>query len=167
MNNAARFATRLGTPLLAMTLGLTLHAQQYGQPSSQNGPPPQGQYGQQQGPPQGQGYGQGNGQGYGQGNGQGYGRDQGPGWDAPPNEFSEIGRRGFHDGLEAARFDFGQHRPMAFQRNQQYRHPPTPGRFRDDYRNGFQRGYERAANRMMQRQGPPPPPPGQGYGHPR
>src|ERR1700739_3746955 len=33
------------------------------------------------------------------------------GWDAPPPEFRDIQRQGFHDGVEGARKDFDNHRP--------------------------------------------------------
>ena len=39
----------------------------------------------------------------------GYGQDRG-GWDAPPQEWQEIQRRGFHDGIESARRDIDSHR---------------------------------------------------------
>lgn len=32
-------------------------------------------------------------------------------WDAPPAEFREAQRQGFHDGIEGARKDFENHRP--------------------------------------------------------
>ena len=34
-------------------------------------------------------------------------RDRDRDWDAPPREFNEVQRRGFHDGIEGARRDYG------------------------------------------------------------
>lgn len=113
--------------------------QQQQQPGYQNpgGPPPQ-----YSGPPQGPG-----------------------GWDAPPSEYNDdIHRRGFRDGIGAARADFEQHRQPNAMYQPQYRHPPVPRPARNDYRAGFQRGYDTAMRHMMERhEGPrggyPPPPP--------
>ena len=67
---------------------------------------------------------------------------------APPDRFSEWQRRGFHDGIEGAQKDFGNHRrPNVFNR-EEYRDPHVPGDVRHDYREGFRRGYEMAANRL-------------------
>jgi Spy/CpxP family protein refolding chaperone len=91
-------------------------------PMAQNGPPPnqpQG-YGQQQ-PDQNRG-----------------------GWDAPPQEFRDVQRQGFHDGIEAARSDFQMHRPLSAERRSEFRHPPVSRESRDEYREGFRRGYSSA-----------------------
>ena len=77
---------------------------------------------------------------------QGYGQDhpdhdQG-GWDAPPQEFRDVQRRGFHDGIEAGRRDFESHRPPNVERNAEFRRPPVPPPARDEYREGFRRGYD-------------------------
>ena len=113
--------------LLLGTTGGSFAAAQY----QQQGPPP---------PPPGQGYGQ-NGQGsYGQG-GQG-------GWDAPPQEYSEFQRRGFHDGIQAAHQDFqSQGRPNPMQ-HIEFRHPPVPPPARSDYREAFRKGYFMAMHHM-------------------
>src|SRR5882757_3701249 len=74
-------------------------------------------------------------QGFGQG---GYGQG---GWDTPPQEYREIERRGFHDGLEGARKDYDNHRPPATSNRDEFRHPDVPGRDRAAYRNAFARGY--------------------------
>lgn len=63
------------------------------------------------------------------------------GWDAPPNEFSEVQRRGFHDGIEGARKDYDNHRPPTPENREEYRHPPVQHEFRHDYREAFRRGY--------------------------
>ncbi|MFZ0745435.1 MAG: hypothetical protein WAM85_13575 [Terracidiphilus sp.] len=65
-------------------------------------------------------------------------------WDAPPQEFREVQRQGFHDGIEAARKDFEHHRHADADDHDQYRHPHVPHDQRDDYRDGFRRGYQRA-----------------------
>jgi Spy/CpxP family protein refolding chaperone len=91
-------------------------------PMVQNGPPqdhPQG-YGQQQ-PDQNRG-----------------------GWDAPPQEFRDVQRQGFHDGIEAARSDFQSHRPLSAERRNEFRRPPVSRESRDEYREGFRRGYSSA-----------------------
>ena len=102
-----------GTALLA---GTTLLAQ---------GPPPPGYQG---GPPQGY-----------QGPPPGY--QQQP-WEAPPREFQEVERRGFHDGVEGARKDFGNHRPPSVENRDEFRHPPVSGADRRAYRRAFRRGYQ-------------------------
>lgn len=76
---------------------------------------------------------------YGQGPG-----GQGPGgWEGPPPEFrDEIHQRGFRDGIEGARKDFGNHRPPNVNNRDEFRHPPVPRGARHDYRDGFRRGYQ-------------------------
>jgi hypothetical protein len=77
----------------------------------------------------------------------GYG---GPGgWDAPPGEFGDAARRGFHDGLEGARKDYENHRAPNVNNRDEYRHPNVPKRDRRDYRMGFQRGYDAGVRHMM------------------
>ena len=68
-------------------------------------------------------------------------RDSGQ-WDAPPAEFHDAGRRGFHDGIEAARSDFDNHGQMDARRSPMFRHPPVPEEARHEYREGFMRGYD-------------------------
>ena len=71
--------------------------------------------------------------------------DQGRGqWDAPPAEFRDIQRRGFHDGIEAARRDIADQRPPDVERKREFREPPVPPEGRDEYREGFHRGYDMA-----------------------
>jgi hypothetical protein len=68
---------------------------------------------------------------------------QGPGgWDAPPQEFRDIQRQGFHDGIEGARKDFDNHRRPDVNNRDEFRHPHVPRNARRDYREGFQRGYD-------------------------
>ena len=79
---------------------------------------------------------------------QGYGQDHPDhdrgGWDAPPQEFRDIQRQGFHDGIEAGRADIENHRPPKAERTNGFRHPPVPSRDRDEYREGFRHGYDAA-----------------------
>jgi hypothetical protein len=70
------------------------------------------------------------------------------GWDAPPHEFSEIQRRGFHDGVEGARKDFDKHRAPNVEDRDEYRHPHVDHSARDDYREGFRHGYDAAMNHL-------------------
>jgi hypothetical protein len=67
---------------------------------------------------------------------------------APPDRFSEWQRRGFHDGIEGAKHDFGNHRRPNVANREEYREPRVPGEFRHEYRQGFRRGYEIAASRL-------------------
>jgi hypothetical protein len=71
------------------------------------------------------------------------------GWDVPPAEFQEIQRRGFHDGVEGARKDFDNHRAPNVNNRDEYRHPHVSPSARDDYREGFRRGYDVAIHHMM------------------
>ncbi len=81
-----------------------------------------------------------------------YGQDRGA-WDVPPQEFSDIQRQGFHDGIEGARRDIQNHRPSDPNNRDEYRHPNVPRELRDAYRDGFRRGYERGFRNLMG--GPP------------
>jgi hypothetical protein len=71
------------------------------------------------------------------------------GWDAPPPEFREIQRKGFHDGIEGARKDFDNHRPPNVNNREEYRHPHVDPSMRDDYRDGFRRGYDVATQHLQ------------------
>ena len=75
------------------------------------------------------------------------------GWDAPPGEFREVQRKGFHDGVEGARKDFDNHRQPDVNNREEYKHPDVPRGDRRDYREGFRRGYEAAVAHMAG--GPP------------
>ncbi|MGA9669167.1 MAG: hypothetical protein WBQ94_08165 [Terracidiphilus sp.] len=70
-------------------------------------------------------------------------------WDAPPGEFREIQRQGFHDGIEGARKDFDNHRAPNVNNRDEYRHPHVSPSARDDYREGFRRGYDVAMHHLM------------------
>lgn len=83
---------------------------------------------------------------YGAGYGQnGYGQPNGD-WDAPPPDFNDIQRRGFRDGIEGARKDYGNHRQPDVNNRDEYRHPDLPRDEWDAYRDGFRRGYERGVS---------------------
>jgi len=71
-------------------------------------------------------------------------------WDEPPGEFREVQRKGFHDGVEAARSDFERHRHKDADDHERYRHPSVERSLRDDYRDGFKRGYEMAKSHMRE-----------------
>ena len=111
---------RLAIPALALALGTTGFVMAEGHSSPQGPPPP----------------------------GYGYGQDQG-GWDAPPQEFRDIQRQGFHDGIEGARQDYDNHRRPDVENRDEYRHPHVPHDARRDYREGFRRGYDAAMRHLM------------------
>lgn len=67
---------------------------------------------------------------------------------APPDAFTEWQRRGFHDGVEGARHDFGNHRRPSVLNRWEYTSPKVPPEVVRDYRQGFRRGYEMAASRL-------------------
>lgn len=94
------------------------------------------------------------------------------GWDAPPREFNEVQRRGFRDGVEGARKDFGNGRRPNVNNREEYRDRDDmphdiPRHMRRVYRDAFRRGYEVAASHLWAggpRMAPAPapaPPPGQ------
>jgi hypothetical protein len=63
-------------------------------------------------------------------------------WEAPPAELDEVARHGFHDGVEGARKDYGNHRRPEVHNREEFRHPHVPERDREAYRRGFERGYQ-------------------------
>jgi len=69
-------------------------------------------------------------------------------WDTPPEEFREIQRQGFHDGVEGARKDFDNHRRPDVNNREEYRHPHVPESARADYKAGFERGYQQAVEHL-------------------
>lgn len=75
-------------------------------------------------------------------------RDHDHDWDAAPSEFREAQRQGFHDGIEGARKDFQNHRPPDVENRDEYRHPHVSRDLRQDYREGFRAGYDRAMSHM-------------------
>jgi hypothetical protein len=80
-------------------------------------------------------------------------------WDIPPGEFNDIQRRGFHDGVEGARRDYGNHRNPDVDNREEYRNPDLAPDLREPYRAAFRRGYETAASHLWGTPPPPPPPP--------
>lgn len=78
-------------------------------------------------------------------NGEGSWQGGQPGQWAPPQRFSEMQRRGFQDGIEGARKDFGNHRRPDVANRDEYRNPHVPPQLWGEYREGFRRGYEMAA----------------------
>ncbi len=90
------------------------------------------------------------------------------GWDAPPRELNDIQRRGFHDGVEGARKDFGNNRRPDVNNREEYRNPDQlpsdiPRNMREVWRDGFRRGYAVAASHLWNGapQSSPYPPPSQ------
>jgi hypothetical protein len=79
--------------------------------------------------------------------GPGYGHP-GEAWEAAPSEFNELQRRGFHDGIEGARKDYGNHRAPDVNNRDEYRHPDLNGPDRRVYREAFRRGYQMAASHL-------------------
>ena len=71
------------------------------------------------------------------------------GWDAPPNEYRDIQRQGFHDGLEGARKDYDNHRRPDVNNRDEYRHPNVPSNVRHDYREAFRAGYQRGVEHFF------------------
>ncbi|HEY1904294.1 MAG TPA: hypothetical protein VGG56_17830 [Terracidiphilus sp.] len=83
------------------------------------------------------------------------GYQQAPGgWDQPPAEFREFQRKGFHDGVEGARQDFKHHRTPDPANRDEFHHPHVPHDMREDYRDGFRRGYETAMRHLTNNQHP-------------
>ena len=118
--NLRTAAMALATGMLAVPMGMQAQYQQ-GPP-----PPPPGAY--QQGPPGA------------------YGQQP---WEQPPDNFtSEIQRRGFHDGIEGARRDYGNHRPPNVRNRDEFRdyHGPERRVYRDAFRRGYQVGWQHIAN---------------------
>jgi len=72
-------------------------------------------------------------------------------WDVPPAEFDEVTRHGFHDGVEAARSDYKDHKEPDLNRHEKYRHPDLPEKDREAFRRGFERGYRAATDHLWHR----------------
>ncbi len=73
-----------------------------------------------------------------------------PPWDAPRQEWNDIQRRGFQDGMDGARKDYGNRRQPDVNNRDEYRHPyNVPGRMRHAYRDAFREGYNRAMSHLM------------------
>jgi hypothetical protein len=76
-------------------------------------------------------------------------RDRDRDWNSPPQEFRDIERQGYHDGIEGARKDYDNHRRPDVNNRDEYRHPHVPESARKDYRESFRRGYDTAWDHMM------------------
>lgn len=70
-------------------------------------------------------------------------------WDRPPDAWNDMQRRGFHDGIEGARRDFGNHRRPDVDNREEYRRPDVPPELWGAYREGFRRGYDVAMSHLM------------------
>lgn len=68
-----------------------------------------------------------------------------------PDRFSEVERRGFHDGMEGARRDWDNHRRPNPANRDEYRQPHLPPQLWGEYREGFRRGYEVMMTRLWGR----------------
>jgi ribosome modulation factor len=77
------------------------------------------------------------------------GRDMGPGMGMGQEMGSDIQRRGFRDGMDGARKDLDNHRQPNVNNRDEYRHPNIQRGMRNEYREAFQRGYDRGMSRMM------------------
>ena len=75
-------------------------------------------------------------------------QDQDRDWDRAPDSYQDAQRRGFHEGMEAARRDFADHRHADADDHQVYKHPPVDERDRGAFREGFKEGYRRAMDHM-------------------
>ena len=75
-------------------------------------------------------------------------RDRG-GWDAMPDQYRDVQRQGFHDGIEGARKDFENHRRPDVENREEYRHPHVPEGERHEYREGFREGYQRGVEHLF------------------
>lgn len=90
----------------------------------------------------------------------------GGGWDVPPQDLQETQRQGFHDGIEGARKDFGNHRQPNVNNRDEYRDPQLPREQREAYREGFRRGYDVGVSHLMGGNQQPMGGPGQPMGGP-
>ncbi len=87
-------------------------------------------------------------QAYGQDHDDHHDGDRG-GWDAPPGDFRDVQRQGFHDGIEAARNDFQSHQRPDPDHHREFRHPQVSPDVRDSYRDAYRRGYAVAMQHMQ------------------
>lgn len=70
-------------------------------------------------------------------------------WDRPPDAYQDAERRGFHEGMEAARRDYMDRRHADADDHDAYKHPPVEGdNARHEFREGFKEGYRRAMDHM-------------------
>jgi hypothetical protein len=69
-------------------------------------------------------------------------------WDRTPDGYRDVQRQGFHEGMEAARRDYMEHRHADADDHDVYKHPPVDERDRRIFRDGFKEGYRRAMDHM-------------------
>ncbi len=69
-------------------------------------------------------------------------------WDQPPEDYRDVQRQGFHDGIEAARNDWDRHSHKDADDHERFRHPPVDRQFASDYRESFKHGYSEAMHHM-------------------
>lgn len=74
-------------------------------------------------------------------------------WDQPPPEFKEIQRKGFHAGVKAAIKDYDHHRDPDYERHKEYVHPKVDRSMKNDYRDGFRRGYDDTLKHLQKSNG--------------
>jgi hypothetical protein len=65
-------------------------------------------------------------------------------WDQPPDEFRDVQKQGFHDGIDAAHHDIDNHRQRDAEHHERFRHPSVDHDQVRDYRDAFRRGYDTA-----------------------
>jgi len=63
-------------------------------------------------------------------------------WQTPSQQWNDLQRQGFRDGIEGARKDIGNHRTPNVNNREEYRYTNLRGSDRKAYREGFRRGYE-------------------------
>jgi hypothetical protein len=77
-------------------------------------------------------------------------------WDQPPDEFRDVQRQGFHDGIDAAHHDIDNHRHRDADDHDRFRRPPVDRHDHDmvrDYRDAFRRGYDVAWHHFEEHHG--------------
>jgi len=74
-------------------------------------------------------------------------------WDQPPDEFRDVQKQGFRDGIDAAHHDIDNHRHRDAEHHERFRHPPVSHDLVRDYRDGFRRGYDTAWNHFDEHHG--------------
>lgn len=74
-------------------------------------------------------------------------------WDQPPPEFKEAERKGFHAGVKDAIKDYDHHRDPDYERHKEYVHPKVDRSMKNDYREGFRRGYDDAMKHLEKSNG--------------
>jgi len=92
--------------------------------------------------------------GYGQDRDDRVRHDEQDGWDAAPRGYSDIQLRGYREGMDGARKDFGNRRRPNPNNRENYRHPhDVPHSLDGDYRAAFREGYRRAMEHLQGRDG--------------